>query len=175
MFSSGTMQREQPQRSWLPVSVAAAVVVLGLASLAFFGRNRTAPVSLQDSTLQPSTYAPNLEFADVHLSQATNFAGSQVTYVDGNLTNHGSQTVIGLTVAASFPNDAGEQPQVETLPVLIIRTHQPYIDTESIGAAPLAPGQTEEFRLIFDDINDLWNQQPPQLQVLGVHLAPASK
>lgn len=170
MFSSGTLQRETSERSWLPVAIAASFVVLVLASLAFFGRDRTTPASVQDSTLQPSAYAPHLEFSDVHLSQAANFAGSQVTYVDGTVTNHGTQTVTGLTVSATFPNDAGEPPQVETLPVLIIRTHQPYIDTEPVSASPIAPGQSQEFRLIFDDINGLWNQNPPQLQVLGVHL-----
>ena len=159
----------------MSIAVAASIVVVGLGSFAYFGRNRTPPVTIQQSTLQPSTYAASLELSDVRLSQAENFAGSQVTYVDGTVTNHGTQTVTGITASATFPNDVGEAPQVETLPLLFIRTHEPYIDTEPITSAPLAPGQSQEFRLIFDDINGLWNQNPPQLAILGVNLTVPKK
>ena len=38
------------------------------------------------------------------------------------------------------------------MPLNLIRTHQPYIDTEPVSAAPIAPGETREFRLIFDHV-----------------------
>jgi len=169
LFSSSSQTNQQPERRWLPWTVAAAIVVTGLSLLALFGKGHPAATSsAAEATLQPSAYAPNLLLSDVHLSQAENFAGSQVTYVDGTITNRGQQTVIGITVTVAFANDAGEPPQVETVPLLLIRTHQPYVDTEPVSAAPLAPGDTREFRLIFDDISPLWNQQAPEIHVLGV-------
>jgi hypothetical protein len=167
MFSPENPPAREQDRKWLPWVVAAAIVVLGLAVLAVLGGRHPAS-NTPDATLQPNPYAANLELTDLHLSQATNFAGGQVTYVDGNLTNHGKLTVSGVTVAVTFANAAGEQPQVETVPLLLIRAHQPYVDTEPVSAAPLAPGSTHEFRLIFDDVSPLWDQQTPQVRVLGV-------
>ena len=59
-------------------------------------------------------------------------------------------------------------PQVETVPVALIRTHQPYIDTQPISDAPLAPGDEKEFRLIFEDVATNWNQQLPEIRVVKV-------
>ncbi|HEX4021428.1 MAG TPA: DUF2393 family protein [Acidobacteriaceae bacterium] len=174
MFSAGRPHDEEQGRSWLPWIVAAAIVLVGLGLLAFFGGKGAPSSTPQDATLQPSPYAASLRLANLHLSQAANFAGGQVTYVDGNITNKGNQTVNAITVAVTFGNDAGEQPQVETVPLLLIRTHQPYIDTEPVSSAPLAPGDTREFRLIFDDISPMWNQQTPAIHVVGVRMAAAS-
>jgi hypothetical protein len=169
LFASSSQTSQPQERHWLPWAVAAAIVVAGLGLLALFGKGHPAATSsAADAMLQPSAYAPNLLLSDIHLSQAENFAGSQVTYVDGTITNRGQRTVTGITVAVAFANDAGEPPQVETIPLLLIRAHQPYVDTEPVSAAPLAPGDTREFRLIFDDISPLWNQQAPEIRVLGV-------
>jgi len=59
-------------------------------------------------------------------------------------------------------------PQIETLPLALIRTHEPYVDTQLVSAAPIAPGDDREFRLIFEDINSNWNQQLPEIHVVHV-------
>jgi len=59
-------------------------------------------------------------------------------------------------------------PQVETLPVSLIRTRQPYIDTQPVSAAPLKPGDGQDFRLIFEDISANWNTQMPEVHVIQV-------
>lgn len=166
---------EDAGRRWMPWAVAATVVILGLGLLAFFGRGTAPSPNAPQTTPEISTYAPNLQLTDMHVSQATNFAGGQVTYVDGIIANHGHQTVSGVTVTVTFPNDAGEQPQVESLPLLLIRAHEPYIDTQPVSAAPLAPGDSREFRLIFDDVSPMWNQQVPHVQVTGVRTASPAK
>lgn len=168
IFSPKAPGSDAQERNWLPWIVAAAVVVLALLLLMALGGRHTTPSAAPNAALQPSAYAPNLELTDLHMGQATSFAGGQVTYVDGTITNHGNQTVSGVTVAVTFANDAGESPQVETTPLLLIRTHQPYVDTEPVSAAPLAPGASHEFRLIFDDVSPLWDQQTPKIQITGV-------
>ncbi|MHB1794914.1 MAG: hypothetical protein ACYCPO_08095 [Acidobacteriaceae bacterium] len=71
-----------------------------------------------------------------------------------------------------FANDSGEAPQMLQTPVSLIRSRDPYVDTQPIGAAPLAPGKSQDFRLVFDNVSPMWNQQPPQLQVLHVGTRP---
>ena len=87
---------------------------------------------------------------------------------DGRLTNTGSQTVSGITVQVFFRNDEGMPPHLETIPIALIRTRQPYVDTQPISADPLKPGDQREFRLIFESIPDNWNTQLPELHTIAV-------
>jgi hypothetical protein len=156
------------ERNWMPWIVA-AIVILVILALAFFsgghrgGHNASAAVD---------PYAAQLAVSNVQLSQASNFAGDQLTYVDGTITNRGTKTVTAITVRVLFPNDDGEPPQAEQLPVNMIRTREPYVDTESVGAAPLKPGATQDFRLVFDDVSGLWNQQLPTIKIASVVTRP---
>jgi hypothetical protein len=171
-------QQPEPEtgRNWLPWASASAVVIVVLGLLFFFGGHGAATAPAADSdAAQSSSYAQYLELGQPNMSQAKNFVDNQVTYIDGVITNHGTQTVTGVTVTATFSSDGADQPQVETLPMLLIRTHEPYVDTEPISAEPLKPGQSHEFRLIFDDISPMWNQQVPHVEVTSVRLASADK
>jgi hypothetical protein len=150
--------------------IAAAVVVVVLLGLAFLlsGHSRHSAAS----TPRDAAYAANIVLSQLKMSQASNFAGSQLTYIDGVVQNKGSKTVTGIVVQALFANDAGEPPQAEQVPFTLIRTRDPYVDTQPVSAAPLAPGASREFRLIFDDISPMWNQQLPVLKVISVTTAP---
>jgi Protein of unknown function (DUF2393) len=94
--------------------------------------------------------------------------GVRVESAAGHIQNTGSQTVSGVTVQVLFRNDEVMPPQVETLPLSLIRTREPYIDTQPVGAAPLKPGDDREFRLIFESIPKNWNMQMPEVHVVGV-------
>ena len=142
------------------VAIAAAVVVIGVILLLVMGRHKAGPEG-------GAAYAANLEITNLVPSQSESLSGGRSTYVDGHIVNHGNQTVTGATVQASFGADGG-QPQVLTAPVSIIRTRQPYVDTEPLSAAPLPPGGQADFRLIFEGVNDNWNQQAPALKVTEV-------
>jgi hypothetical protein len=67
-----------------------------------------------------------------------------------------------------FRNEEAMPPQIETLPMALIRTREPYIDTQPIGAAPLRPGDERDFRLIFESIPSNWNNQMPEIRVIEV-------
>ncbi|MBV8114938.1 MAG: DUF2393 family protein, partial [Silvibacterium sp.] len=90
------------------------------------------------------------------------------TYVDGTIANKGDQTVSGITVQVAFRDFTNQLVQKETMPLNLIRTHQPYIDTEPVSAAPIKPGDTREFRLIFDHVAEGWNQNYPEIRVIEV-------
>jgi hypothetical protein len=102
------------------------------------------------------------------MSQAGNMAGSQTTYVDGQITNQGQQTVTAITVQVAFHGFENPIAKKETMPLALIRTRQPYVDLQPVSAAPLAPGDTREFRLIFDNIPQDWNQNYPEIRIIQV-------
>ncbi len=151
-------------------AVAAVVVLIAVALFLILGRRHTAPAAATAAGTSSAAYAAQLVLSDVQMSESTSFSGSKETFVDGRVTNRGSSTVTGATVEVSFPADGGTAPQTETVPVTLIRTRQPYIDTEPMSAEPMAPGSSGEFRLTFDDIRPDWNQQVPVIRVTGVTL-----
>ena len=153
-------------RNWLPWLVAAGVIVLFLGALFLVDARHHA--SSGTIGVGSNLYTAQVVLSNLQMSQANNFAGGQLTYIDGTVSNHGNRTVTSLTVQALFANDEGEPPQAEQVPLALIRAREPYVDTEPVRAAPLAPGASADFRLIFDDISPMWNQQVPVLKVLNV-------
>jgi len=157
----GNPSNNRSERNWAPwiVTIVLIALLVGLTYLVGGGRSnvKTAP------TTDP--YANRLPLSHLHVSQASNFAGDQLTYVEGTITNRGNRTVTAITARVQFPTDSGDHPQVELVPFNLVRTTQPYVDTEPLSAAPLKPGTSQDFRLIFDDVSPAWNQQVPQIQL----------
>lgn len=158
---------EKPERNWLPWIVAVAVICVALAVVFWLGRP---PANSSGTGVDP--YAKNVVLTNVEISQASNFAGDQLTYVDGTIENRGSRTITGATLQAVFDNDSGEAPQTLLAPVSLIRSRDPYVDTELLGATPLLPRKSQDFRLVFDNVSPMWNQQIPKLAVLHVTTRP---
>ena len=166
---SGRLFTEPPkERSFptTPVVLAVVAVLIVVAALLIVGRHKTPTAP---TTVQPqAAYASNLELSNLQPSESDSLSGVKSIYLDGHIVNHGGQTITGITVQALFANDAGQPPQVETVPLAIIRTRQPYVDTEPVSAAPLAPGGQADFRLIFEGVNDSWNEKTPAVHVIAV-------
>ncbi len=157
--------RRLPTASW----VVSAVVVLGiLAGLIVMGRHHRDTPANTPSALDP--YAANLSISDAAMSESTSLSGGKSTFIDGHLHNNGPRTVTGATVQVFFRNDEGMPPRIETLPISVVRTREPYVDTEPISAAPLKPGDNREFRLIFETIPGNWNMQLPEIHIVRVSL-----
>jgi hypothetical protein len=159
-------QSNTEKRSWLPWIVAGAIILVAVALLVALGGHPSAPVAAGPGLAPLDPYAANLAIGDVHMSEASNFAGGKMTYIDGKIANHGAGTLNSITVQVAFRNDLKEIAQKETMPLSLIRTHEPYVDTEPVSAAPLKPGDEREFRLIFDSVAADWNQQYPEIRVV---------
>jgi hypothetical protein len=158
-----------PGRNFPTTAVAIAAVSLAIlvAVLVLLGRRQEgspAPKSL----LPVAAYASNLEFTNLQMSESSSMSGGKQTYIEGHITNHGPSTVNGITVQVLFGNDIDMPPQIETGPLNLIYMREPYVDTRPVSASPLAPGSGSDFRLIFDDISDNWNQQLPKIRVTHV-------
>jgi hypothetical protein len=104
------------------------------------------------------------------MSEAGNLSGGKLTYLDGHMQNTGAKTVTGATVQVVFQNDEGLAPQIDTVPLTLIRMKEPYIDTEPISADPIKPGDDREFRLTFETVPDNWNTQMPEVRLIHTDL-----
>ena len=145
------------------VAGLAVLVVIGV--LVALGRHK----SIAPSTVQPpAAYAANLPLSQLAMSESTSLAGGKSTFIDGHIKNTGTQTVSGITVQVIFRNDEAMPPQIDTLPLSLVRTREPYVDTQPVSAAPLKPGDERDFRLIFESIPPNWNTQIPEIRVIQV-------
>jgi hypothetical protein len=164
-------QKTQPEgRSWLPWIIAGVVVVVVLGLILVSSHRERAAQQAENASQAPDPYAGQLSIGNLQMSEAANFAGGKVTYVDGTIANKGDKTVTGVNVVVTFKNDIGEPPQKIPMPLRLIRTREPYVDIEPVSAEPLKPGDTHEFRLIFDHVSPTWNQQYPAVEAIRVQL-----
>lgn len=159
---------ETKERNWLPLAIAASVVLV-VAAAAFFmleHGKKTATVTPISAT--PDAYAASLPITGLVMSESGNLAGGKVTYVDGHIANTGNRTVTGISVQVLFRTFAHEVAQNETQPLKFIRTRSPYVDLEPVSAAPLKPGDGQDFRLIFDRVTPDWDGAYPEIRVVRV-------
>jgi hypothetical protein len=164
----GSQQTRDPT-SWMPWIIAAGVVVLGLAVLVMVGGHGSQNSQGSGVGMAPADpYADSLPISGLQMSEATSFSGAKVTYIDGQIANSGSRTLTAITVQVGFHSDVGQYALRVALPLSLIRTRQPYVDTEPVSAAPIEPGQRRDFRLIFDTVPADWNLQYPEIRVISV-------
>ena len=165
----GMFESKPPEGGGVPMvawGVAGLVVLALIVGLIFATRHNP---QASPNTIQPlAAHAAELPLSQLAMSESTSLSGGKSTFVDGHIQNSGPQTVSGITVQVIFRNDEAMPPQVETLPLSLIRTREPYIDTQPISAAPLKPGDERDFRLIFESIPSNWNTQMPEIHIIRV-------
>lgn len=161
---------EKEKRNWLPVGLAAGVVVVAIAVVVLSQEhgNTTGKITATPVSAPLDPYAQSLSLTRLAMSEAGNLAGSKVTYLDGHIANQGARTVKAVTVQVLFRNVAHEVAQNETLPLKLIRVREPYVDLEPVSAAPLPPGGGKDFRLIFDAVSPDWDGAYPEIRILRV-------
>ena len=153
---------EARETNWTAIAVGLVAVVLVVGAIALLSRGGS------KSSTAPHPYAPNLKISNVKMSAAENFVGAIVTYIDGTVTNTGDKTVTHAMVRVIFRNSMGQVVGDEVMPLHVLQTTGPYLDTVDLSAAPLAPGQSKPFRLTFEHISSDWNHELPELQVTDV-------
>lgn len=165
--------REREPRSIVPWVIAGAVVLIvaGVILTLPHGSKPSSPGTANPGgagLAVADPYAPHLAISHLRMSQAGNMAGGQTTYIDGQITNQGNRTVTGITAQLAFVGFSGQMVQKATLQLNLIRTREPYVDTEPVSANPIQPGQTRDFRLIVDSVTQDWNQNDPEIRIIQV-------
>jgi len=162
--SPRAFQREpEGQTPWIAVIIAgitiAALVGLGI----LLSRGAHPPPDGASSA-----YAAQLKLGDLKMSEAQNFIGATVTYIEGTVTNAGDKTVTGATLEATFTNSLGEIVQRELLPLQILDRSGPYPDARDLRTTPLKPHESREFRLTLGHVSADWNRQYPAMRVARI-------
>jgi Protein of unknown function (DUF2393) len=166
IFASTAEERGSLPRVVWGVAALVVVVVVGVVILAGRKRPEATPVTLQ----AVDAYSASLPLTGFAMSEAANLSGGKLTYLDGHVQNTGDKTVTGATVQVVFQNDEGLAPQIDSVPLTLIRMKDPYIDTGPISTNPIKPGEDREFRLTFETVPDNWNTQMPEVRLIHTDL-----
>jgi hypothetical protein len=153
----------EDRASKMRVLLIGAVLVAAIVGILLF-----MSLAGQKTANAPHPYAANVKITNPKMSAAENFVGATVSYIDGTVTNTGSQTVTHAVVTVVFKDDIGQLAQREDVPLHVLDTSGPYPDAVDLSLAPLAPGQSKPFRLTFETISQQWNHQYPDLTVTDV-------
>jgi hypothetical protein len=157
------VQQQEEKRNILPMIIGVVVVAIIIAVLVFATRaGKPASTSAGDPNLA------KLQVSNLHMATAENFAGGSVTYIEGKLTNGTDRKVTSASVQVIFKNSLGETAQKDTLPVTVLLPNVPYVDYGLIDRAPLAPGQTRDFRLTLEHVTTDWDGQVPTVKVVSI-------
>lgn len=162
-FGAGSGNAEESRPPIVPIAIGALAVLIVIALLVFFGRSGSNETGAPST---PDLYAANLVISSPSMSTAANFAGQEVTYIEGKIANNGDKTVTSAILQIVFHDSLGQVVQKETQRLMVITTRQPYIDTAPLSSAPLKAGQTREFRQTFEHVSAEWNTQLPEMTIV---------
>lgn len=84
------------------------------------------------------------------------YLGQTLVEIVGKITNNGGRPVRLVEINCVFYDPYGQ---------VVLRQRVPIVRRDLGG---LAPGETKEFRLPFDELPDSWNQGPPQLVIAQI-------
>lgn len=136
-----------------PAAIVIAVAVLLAAGTgAFFwwqsqARDSGGPALTEDARL----YLDLLDLSEVQMTAEESFLGHTIVVIEGKITNNGDRTVSVVEVNCVFREPYG----------LEIAREPAVIAGQKTG--PLHPGETQSFRLAFDNLPAEWNQAMPSL------------
>jgi len=155
------VSEERDSSRWIIV-VAVAVVLAVMLAVALLLRESPKPAAA------PSPYTASLKLSNFKMSAAENFIGATVSYLDGTISNTSDKSVTRVVVEVIFKDSMGQLAQREEMPLKVLKTSGPYPEAVDLIVAPLAPGQTQPFRLTFDSISAQWNREYPEIRVTDV-------
>jgi hypothetical protein len=169
-FQNPEDQDSRRKASPVTIGMAAVVVVVILLSLWFLfeplqsrkGTSVQATVILKMSPAEQE-YAKKIEIGKIALSRAQNFLHQEVTILNGEVYNSGTEPVLGLSLTTEFSDDMNQVVLRETRRVLRTPTRA------------LAPGERRAFEISFDQVPNAWNMQSPAVRVSYLQLPVAKQ
>jgi hypothetical protein len=137
--------------------VLGLLVVLGAAGFWFLDRKANQPPPPPPPlTTEARAYVHNLKLSNVQMNAHTSYLGQQIVEITGGVANAGDRKLALVEINCVFYDAYGQ---------LILRRRVAVVSRKMGG---LAPGDTKQFRLPFDDIPDSWNQVMPQLVIAQI-------
>ena len=157
-----TLERPPGKPKGSPVAVAiAAAAILVVAAAAWFlmqppkSRKAAATMNTANLKMNPAEqdYARKIEVANLALSRAENFLHQEVTILNGEVYNGGSEPVSGLRLTTEFSDDMNQ---------IVLRETRDVLGTPE---SPLRAGERRAFEISFEHVPYSWNMQKPVVRV----------
>ncbi|MGA9885784.1 MAG: hypothetical protein WBQ34_18865 [Candidatus Acidiferrales bacterium] len=155
---------ETEEKSRFPVAFLAGLAVVSVIVIIFLVATRSSkPPKLSPEPKLPfsadaQSYAGNIHFQNLELSESSNMLNEKFTYLDGIISNKGTRTIEALEVLVEFHDPFNQ--------VVLRETHR----VISAASQPLGPGKQRSFDLTFEQLPAEWNQQYPTIRVTGLVL-----
>jgi len=158
-----------PKKKFSPITALMAVVVMAaiMVSLWFVlggAVEKPKPVAqvAQPTTMSPAevAYLKNIHIENIALSRAENFIHQEVTILNADAVNGGSEAAQLLSVTVEFSDEMNQVVLRDTRQVL------------GSSAPVLGPGQSRTFEISFDRVPGSWNMQQPVVKASFVQFAP---
>jgi hypothetical protein len=137
--------------------VIAVVVVLGAAGFWYLDRAaKQPPPGPPPLSAEARAYTRSLGLSGVEMQAHTSYLNQQIVEITGALQNNGDRKLALVEINCIFYDPYGKVVARERVPIV----------SRKMGG--LAPGETKQFRLPFDNIPEDWNQATPQLVIAQI-------
>jgi hypothetical protein len=145
-------------RSVRVISSIAALVLAVFLGIAVWVAHSVAARSAHGSPPSPEeqAYRAKILITDPHLSEAENFAGGTVTYLDAQIINSGPQRVREIGLTLEF---------FDALHQVVLRQKERLF---SVRTNPLGPGESRPLHVTFEHVPPDWNRAVPTVTVTEV-------
>ena len=138
----------------LAIVVIASAVVGGAV---FWFLNRPGPKPTAPALTGPAkVYVRNLRLSGVEMQKHESYLGQGLVEITGSIGNAGDRVLKTVEINLVFYDPYGQ---------IVLRERRAIVDKKMNG---LAPNETKQFRLAFDNIPDGWNQALPQLVIAAI-------
>lgn len=152
------MSEHSTSAKYFLVAVVALAIVVAVYVAIQHRRAHPAPVARAQMTPAEQNYLPKIQVANPSVSAASNFLGSTIYYLDGEVNNRGSGAVRALDLSLTFMDPFGE----------VLSRRVEHVITNA--NPPLGPGASEPLHLTFEHVPDAWNQAPPVIAAVYIQL-----
>src|SRR5690242_8428624 len=107
-FGAPRGTEEQSRPPLIPIAIGVVLVLAVIGLFMFFGRSGAEHAATRGAA---DPYAANLTISDVAMSTAANFAGQEVTYIEGKIKNNGEKVVTNVLIQFVFHDSLGQVAQ----------------------------------------------------------------
>ena len=166
LFAPPPPPEDSSRRTLIGLVCGILGIVIALVVIFSHGGRNSSPSQNPNEPTPLALYAANLPLTNTHMSTATVPAGGKLYYIEGEVQNTGKQTITGATVELLFKDSLGKIAQRETEPLRVVIATEPALDTTDLAHAPLAPGQSRQFRITIEHVSNDWNGEYPELRII---------
>ena len=164
MAANKTAQPEVKTRVSVPPAlvVIGVFLALGVAGILYLNyKAKQPPPELPPLTGDARDYvrAGHLPISEVQMAAHESYLKQQVVEITGKIGNTGNRVIETAEIYCVFYDAYGQ---------VILRERVPIV-SKKMGK--LAPGETKDFRLPFDNIPESWNQALPQIVIARIEFA----